>query len=404
MDVKIDIKAFDFTRFNHQVEKTQTAGKLLNYYGDLIQRIEYAINKESVIKDIPHRVSDVPVFRTLVNNKVYTNIFNIKLNNIHKLAEEFQVGFVYLEKLTMSNTSKWLKKHFKNEIKLFTNTYKEVAIKSYFDLRDKNAPIKYNITFNFNGINPDNQAKFAQINDLSKEKVDERGLMDVLQGFINVTTATDIQVISKGQLLDLIEEDLKKEKHTVNEFENLDTGRAWRVIIPATNKLSLFDEGRVYYPKLKIENIICHPNKLGKRFVLSPDSDISYSPDGFLRHLTDIKMKNILNVFKSSGVVSNIIETPKASTYFTFFDSRIRLSDHTKPYSYNVDSNLAEGIDVRVYWNTTVHDAVADIMREIKKFGFPLFLSYICIQIIIMFNFMGEKHSGRVFKFLSLYL
>lgn len=210
MEAQIDIKSFDFTRFNHQVEKTQTAGKLLNYYGDLIQRIEYAISTESVVKEIPQRVADVPVFKLLVSNKTYTNIFNIKLNNIHKLAEEFQKGIVYLEKLTMSNTSKWLRKHFKGELKLFANTYKEIVVRSYFDLRDANTPVKYAITFNFNGLNPNNQDKFGQINQLSKEKVDERGLMDVIQGFINITTSPDIKVVSKAQLLDLIEEELKK--------------------------------------------------------------------------------------------------------------------------------------------------------------------------------------------------
>lgn len=209
MEKKIDIIAFDFTRFNHQVEKTQTAGRLLNYYGDLIQRIEYAISKESIVKDIPHRVSDVPVFNLLVSNKVYTNVFNIKLNNIHKLAEDFQNGVVYLEKLTMSNTSKWLRRHYKHQLKLFASTYKEIVIKSYFDMHDKNSPIKYTISFNFNGLNPDNQAKFAQINDLTKEKIDENSLMQTIQGFINITDTPDIKVISKAQLLDLIELELK---------------------------------------------------------------------------------------------------------------------------------------------------------------------------------------------------
>lgn len=209
MDIQTDIKTFDFTRLNHQIEKTQTAGKLLNYYGDLIQRIEYAIKSESIIKDIPSRVDDVAVFKLLVSNKTYVNVFNIKLNSIQKLAEEFQRGLVYLEKLTMSNTSKWLRKHFKEEIKLFDSTRKEIVIKSYFDLTDKNTPIKYDIIFNFNGVNPDNQSKFGEINQLTKEKVTEDGLMDALQYFINVTNAPDIQKISKAQLLDLIESELK---------------------------------------------------------------------------------------------------------------------------------------------------------------------------------------------------
>jgi hypothetical protein len=210
MDVKIDIKTFDFTRFNHQVDKVQTAGRLLNYYGDLIQRIEYAIVSESIVKDIPHRVSDVPVFNLLVSNKTYTNVFNIKLNNIHKLAEDFEHGMVYLEKLTMSNASKWLRRHFKHQMKLLASSYKEIVIKSYFDMRDKNVPIKYTISFNFNGLNPNNQAKFAQINDLTKEKVDESGLMQAIQGFINITDTPDIKVISKAQLLDLIEEEVNR--------------------------------------------------------------------------------------------------------------------------------------------------------------------------------------------------
>jgi hypothetical protein len=220
MDVKIDIKTFDFTRFNHQVQKTQTAGKLLNYYGDLIQRIEYAIAKESVVKEIPRRMSDVPVFRNLVNNKTYTNVFNIKLNNIHKLAEEFQNGSVYLEKLTMSNTSKWMKKHFKDEIKFFASTYKEIVIRSYFDLRDKNVPIKYDIVFNFNGVNPDNQVKFNEINQLTRKQIGEENIMDALQRFINVTSNEDIKVVSKAQLLDLIEEEIST-KETTDEPTNV---------------------------------------------------------------------------------------------------------------------------------------------------------------------------------------
>lgn len=207
---KIDYKDFDCTKFNKQVVKTETAGKLLNYYGDLIQRIEYAVAKESVVKDMPHRVADVPMFRALVNNKVYTNIFSIKLNNIHKLAVEFQAGWVYLEKLTMSNTSKWLRKNFKNELKMLSGTYKEVVIKSYFDMRDKEQPVKYSISFNFNGMNPDNQPKFEQINSLSKEKTDEAGIMNAIQAFINITSAKDTKTVSKAQLLDLIEEATKK--------------------------------------------------------------------------------------------------------------------------------------------------------------------------------------------------
>lgn len=216
MTQQINIQGLDYTRFNKQIIKTQTAGKLLNYYGDLILRIEHAIKNESCVKEIPQRVSDVPVFKNLVYNKVYTNIFNIKLNNIHKLAEEFQKGVVYLEKLTMSNRSKWLKKHFKNELKMFATTYKEVVVKSYFDLRDKNTPIKYDIIFNFNGVDPNNQAKFAEINQLTKQLVTEEEVMDALQYFINSTNAPDIKVISKGQLLDLIEESVQKKNFKRN--------------------------------------------------------------------------------------------------------------------------------------------------------------------------------------------
>jgi len=203
-----DILKIDYTRFNHQVVKTETAGKLLNYYGDLILRIEYSLKNESCVKKIPKRMEDVPVIQNLVYNKKYANIFGIKLNNIHKLSEEFKKGLVYLEKLTMSNRSKWLKKHFKSEIKMFESTYKEIIVKSYFDLLDKNTPIKYDIIFNFNGVNPDNQRKFNEINQLSEEKVDEEGLMKALQYFINATTSEDIKIISKSQLLDLIEEEL----------------------------------------------------------------------------------------------------------------------------------------------------------------------------------------------------
>jgi hypothetical protein len=212
MEPVVDINKLDYTRFNHQVEKTQTAGKLLNYYGDLIQRIEYAIKNESCAKDMAHRVSDVPVFKNLVYNKTYTNIFNIKLNNIHKLAEEFQAGIVYLEKLTMSNRSKWLKKHFKSEIKMFAATYKEVVVKSYFDLKDKTSPMKYDIIFNFNGVNPSNQGLFQEINRLTRLKTNEKGVMEAVQNFINITESPDIKLISKAQLLDLIEESIKEIK------------------------------------------------------------------------------------------------------------------------------------------------------------------------------------------------
>lgn len=206
-----DINDIDYTRLNHQVTKTQTAGKLLNYYGDLIQRIQHAIVTQSIVKDIPKRVADVPVFRLLVSNKKYANVFNARLNNIHKLAEEFETRWVYLEKLSMSNESKWLKQNFKNELKMLSGTRKEISIRSYYDLRDVNEPIKYAIDFNFNGINPNNQSKFGEINQLSQEKLSADGLMDALQGFINITTAPDIEVISKGQLLDLIEEELKRQ-------------------------------------------------------------------------------------------------------------------------------------------------------------------------------------------------
>lgn len=204
-----DILKIDYTRFNHQVVKTETAGKLLNHYGDLILRIEYALKNESCAKQIPKRVENIAVFKNLVYNKTYSNIFGIKLNNIHKLSEEFKKGSVYLEKLTMSNRSKWLKKHFKGELKMFEATYKEIVIKTYFDLLDKNTPIKYDIIFNFNGVNPDNQRKFGEINHLSKEKVGEEELMKILQYFVNATTSEDIEVISKAQLLDLIEGELK---------------------------------------------------------------------------------------------------------------------------------------------------------------------------------------------------
>ena len=107
-----DVLKIDYSRFNHQVQKTQKAGELLNYYGDLIMRIEYAIKKESIIKQIPKQFKDVLIFRNLIYNKAYSNVFGIKLNNIQKLATEFENGTVYLEKLTMSNRSKWLKKHF----------------------------------------------------------------------------------------------------------------------------------------------------------------------------------------------------------------------------------------------------------------------------------------------------
>jgi hypothetical protein len=209
MKVLIDPPKFDYTRFNRQIVKTETAGKLLNFYGDLIQHIELAIAKESEVKKIPKKVSDVPTFKNLLYNKTYTNVFSIKLNNIHKLVEEFQAGYVYLEKLTLSNRSKWLKKNFKDEVKMFAATYKEVTVKSYFDMNDKNNHLKYDIIFNFNGVNPDNQAKFHQINGLTKEKVDAKDLMKAFQEFINVTEAPDMKIISKAQLLDLIEEQLK---------------------------------------------------------------------------------------------------------------------------------------------------------------------------------------------------
>jgi hypothetical protein len=160
----------------------------------------------------------VPVFKNLIYNKIYTNIFNIKLNNIHKLAEEFEKGVVYLEKLTMSNRSKWLKKHFKNEIKMFASTYKEVVVKSYFDLRDKNTPVKYDIIFNFNGTDPNNQQKFDEINRLTRQLVTEEEVMEALQYFINATGSADIKVISKAQLLDLIEEAIDKKKIIDEEF------------------------------------------------------------------------------------------------------------------------------------------------------------------------------------------
>ena len=208
--MQTDEEIFDFTRLNHQVEKTQTAGKLLNYYGDLIQRIELAIKNDSGIKTIPKKVADIPIFDTLVSNKKYSNVFNAKLNNIHKLAEEFEKGLVYIEKLTMSNRSKWLRKHFKSELEMFKPTYKEIVVKSYFDMRDNNTPIKYDIIFNFNGVNPNNQGKFNEINQLSKYITDKSGLNDALQGFINSVNDKDIQILTKGQLLDLIEEVIKK--------------------------------------------------------------------------------------------------------------------------------------------------------------------------------------------------
>lgn len=365
---KIDIKEFDFTRFNHQVEKTQTAGKLLNYYGDLIQRIEYAIGKESIVKEIPQRVSDVPVFKNLVSNKQYVNVFNIKLNNIHRLAEEFHAGLVYLEKLTMSNTSKWLRKNFKNEIKMFANTYKEVVVKSYFDLRDKNTPIKYDIVFNFNGINPDNQGKFGEINQLTREKIGEDELMKSLQGFINITSNADIKVISKAQLLDLIEEELQSTSPAINEFADIDNMRKWKVIEPARSTVSPFFEGQKYYPKLKTKLLPLANGKYGTHYVLSPDDDLDYSTNGFLYRLKDIKMNNILNVFKRLGV-DNIYFNPNCkSIYFTYFDVRIRLSDHDKKTYEDVKPypNITEGLDVRIYWNTQEVDAVQRINREIK--------------------------------------
>lgn len=208
--MRTDEDIFDFTRLNRQVKKTQTAGKLLNYYGDLIQRIESAIKNDSDIKTIPKKVADIPIFDVLVSNKKYSNVFNAKLNNIHRLADEFKEGLVYLEKLTMSNRSKWFRKHFKSELKMFGPTYKEIVVKSYFDMADNNTPIKYDIIFNFNGTNPNNQGKFNEINQLTKRTTDKSGLNDALQGFINSVNDKDIQIVSKAQLLDLIEESRKK--------------------------------------------------------------------------------------------------------------------------------------------------------------------------------------------------
>lgn len=342
---QLDINTFDFTRFNHQIEKTQTAGKLLNYYGDLIQRIEYAINSESIIKEIPKRVSDVPVFNLLISNKTYTNIFNIKLNSIHKLAEDFEKGIVYLEKLTLSNTSKWLRKHFKNEIKLFESTQKEIAIKSYFDLKDKNCPIKYTITFDFHGVNPNNQGKFNEINQLSKELIGESDLMSILQSFINVTTASDIQIISKSQLLDLIENDAAKP--TLSNSGEI-------ITFPIHTDNNVLSIAKHLVPALNIKmTLIKGKSEPELRYHIGNNRG-SFSEVGIKNHIISLIIELLFKLFKTHGVTDVRAAMYTHSIYFNFNEKNIRISDHVKPFA---------GITCLVKWNTDFDAAVKEVNK-----------------------------------------
>lgn len=370
MKVLIDPPKFDYTRFNRQIVKTETAGKLLNFYGDLIQHIELAIAKESEVKKIPHKVADIPTFKNLLYNKTYTNVFSIKLNNVHKLAEEFQAGMVYLEKLTLSNRSKWLKKNFKDEVKMFASTYKEVIVKSYFDMTDKHDHLKYDIIFNFNGVNPDNQGKFGQINQLTKQKLTQKDLMQAFQEFINVTEAPDMKIISKAQLLDLIEEGVQKKSADINENTDQDYRRKWKTIIPDKNNLSLFKQGRGYFPELQMKETLSDKGALMQHYFPYANKPDKYSPDGFIRYLKDLKLQSIFKYFKRSPAISNIFYPPNADTiYFNYFDTRVRLSDHPKSANDYAggDSSLSEGLDVRVYWSTMIPKAIKMIEDEVKN-------------------------------------
>lgn len=342
MKVLIDPPKFDYTKFNKQIVKTETAGKLLNYYGDLVQRIELTISKESIIKKLPEMVADVPVFKNLIYNKNYTNIFNIKLNNIHKLAEEIQSGMVYLEKITMSNRSKWLKKNFKEEIKLFASTYKEITVRSYFDLKDKNCHLKYDVIFNFNGVNPNNQGKFEEINQLTTEKVDKQGVMDAIQNFIIITDTDDIQVISKAQLLDLIEEAVEGQ-NLVNEET---------VILPTFSETDVIAVGKQQYPQLNMRLTGTKNNpKPHERYFIngSKVKQGSYTESG-IKNLLATNITDILVKWaKENGATDLNYARITTSVYFTLKGKAVRISDHSRPF---------DGISIIVKYNTDPRQAL----------------------------------------------
>jgi hypothetical protein len=351
MKVLIDPPKFDYTRFNRQIVKTETAGKLLNYYGDLIQHIELAIAKESEVKKIPKKVVDIPTFKNLLYNKAYTNVFSIKLNNIHKLAEEFHAGYVYLEKLTLSNRSKWLKKNFKDEVKMFAATYKEVIVKSFFDMTDKHNHLKYDIIFNFNGVNPDNQAKFEQINQLTRQKLTQKELMGAFQEFINVTEAPDMKIISKAQLLDLIESELR-DKPLLNEEA---------IVLPKLSSTDILTVGKIHYPSLhmRITGTKNGPTPRPRYFI--GNNKGSYAETG-VKHLI---VRNIINTLlklaKDNGAINLVFSTMTDSVYFNMHGEYLRLSDHTKPFN---------GINVIINWNTDPKqalDAFKSVIAKIAK-------------------------------------
>jgi hypothetical protein len=265
----------------------------------------------------------------------------------------------------MSNRSRWLKKNFKDEIKMFTSTYKEVVVKSYYDI--KASKLKYDVIFNFNGTNPSNESWFQQINGLSREKISKKELYDSIQQFINLTESPDIKVISKAQLLDLIEESVKKKDELINEAYLTHSGISWATIRPNTLKTTLYDEGKKYYPNLQYkETFLANSIEPEMRFFVSKTNKGSFSEGGLRMLLANAKITNLLEKLRKYPISDIRFSNTTVSTYFRLNQEKFRISNHRKHNEPEAENSQYKGYDIHVSWDTDVDDALSKILELAK--------------------------------------
>lgn len=112
---------------------------------------------------------------------------------------------------------------------------------------------------------------------------------------------------------------------------------------------SVYDEGKKYFPKLKV---------IDNRFYLNyPKNKGSFSLGSFKDYIFRYKRDNTLRWMQKQGNVSNIkYAEATGSLYFKFNNKNIRISDHKKQF---------DGEDILIQWNTSPVD-IANQVKSLK--------------------------------------
>jgi hypothetical protein len=122
------------------------------------------------------------------------------------------------------------------------------------------------------------------------------------------------------------------------------------------NITALSEEGKKYFPKLKIADVIlkARENPETRVFFKGNIKGGSFSIGGFKNYLASYKIYKVADWLAKKGKLKDLVYSRTTnSIYFTMGGFPIRISDHKK--------GSFEGFDILVTWNTTPQEIVAKI-------------------------------------------